>query len=205
MDPVPARHYGLIPKDSQQATGSQQLSSHFHIRIIEVSEPGGFALSLNSLEMDTDRAVISGIEHGPVTEKRLAEFYKGGSERVIADFERTILSGRRVDIAFDEVPMLVHSQPSSSASSPNQENPSLLEMLPTVKLKDSMIELSVVVRRHPDDPNPVQQRAKVVSGDSLVLLLQPMPSSVSAQGRQTSLFLIVTPTLVDSPSAASRK
>ena len=101
--------------------------------------------------------------------------------------------------------MLVHSQPSSSASSPNQEIPSLLEMLPTVKLKDSTIELAVVVRRHPDDPNPVQQRAKVVSGDSLVLVLQPMPSSVSAQGRQTSLFLIVTPTLVDSPSAANRK
>ena len=205
MDPVLARRYGLIPKDSQQATGSQQLSSHFHIRIIEVSEPGGLALSFNFMEMDTDRAVISGIEHGPVTEQRLAEFHKGGSERVIADFERTIPSGRRVDIAFDEVPMLVHSQPSSSASSPNQEIPSLLEMLPTVKLKDSTIELAVVVRRHPDDPNPVQQRAKVVSGDSLVLVLQPMPSSVSAQGRQTSLFLIVTPTLVDSPSAANRK
>jgi len=205
MDPELARRYGLIPKDPQQATGSQPRSALFHIRIVEVSEPGGLTLSLDSMEMDTDRAVISGIEHGPVTEKRLAEFHKGGNARVIADFERKTPSGRRIDIAFDEAPLLVHSQTASSAISPGQGNPSLLELLPTVKLKDSTIELAVVVRRHPDDPNPIQQRAKVVSGDTLVLVLQPMPSSISAQGSQAILFLLVTPTLVDSPSAANRQ
>lgn len=164
-------------------------AAQIRLRVVRMNPSSGATLSLDSMEIDTREGVLSG-----TTSERDPAVLLGGAPppprgRQIADLTRSAASGRRIALSFAEAQL--------ATDSPGTENdandPPVMEVLPIVRSDASTFDISVVVRRSPGDPAPIQRRATLKAGDSFIIVF----GSLTPDSGAKPLLFSVTPTVED--------